>query len=47
VEDKEHVGRSKLDEDAEIEALLDENPCQTQEELTELLGVARSIYPCV
>jgi len=29
-------------ENAELKTLSDENPCQTQEELAELLGVARS-----
>jgi len=32
VEDKKHTGRPKLVEDAELEALFDEDPCQTQEE---------------
>jgi len=39
--DKEHAGKPKLDEDAELKALLDEDPCQTQEELAESLGVAQ------
>jgi len=38
VEDKEHVGRPKLIEDAELEALLDDDSCEMQKEL---LGVAR------
>jgi len=41
VEDKERAGKPKFVEDAELEALLDENPCQTQEELAESLGVAQ------
>jgi len=49
VEDKERAGRPKLIEYAEFEALLDENPCQTQEELAviELLGIAQFPFPCV
>jgi len=42
VEGKERAGRPKLDEDAELETLLDENPCQTKEELAKSLGVAQS-----
>jgi len=38
VEDKEHSGRPKVYEDAELEALLDEDSCQTQKELA-LTGV--------
>jgi len=40
VEDKERVRKPKLVEDAELEALFDEDLCQTQEELAETLGVA-------
>jgi len=43
VEDKERAKRPKLVEDADLKASFDEDPCQTQEELTESLGVARSI----
>ena len=32
IEDKEHSGRPKVYEDAEWEALLDQNSCRTQEE---------------
>ena len=32
IEDKERSGRPKVYEDAELEALLDQNSCQTQEE---------------
>ena len=39
VEDKEHSGRLKVYEDAELEALLDEDSCQTQKELALTLGV--------
>jgi len=42
VEDKERVGRPKLVENAEMEALLDEDPCQMQEELAESMGIAQS-----
>jgi len=35
-------GRPKTFEDAELEALLDEDPCQTQDELASALGVIRS-----
>jgi len=42
VEDKEcECGRPKLVENAELEALLHEDLCQTQEELAESLGVAQ------
>ena len=34
IEDKERNGRLKVYEDAELEALLDEDSCQTQKELT-------------
>ena len=37
--DKERSGRPKVYEDAELEALLDEDSCQTQEALT--LGVTQ------
>ena len=40
-EDKERSGRSKTFEDEELEALLDEDPCQTQEELAKSLGVTQ------
>lgn len=39
VEDKERSGAPKKFEDEELEALLDEDPCQTQNELAESLGV--------
>jgi len=32
-----------LIEDAELKALLDEDPCQTQEELSQSLEIARTI----
>lgn len=42
VEDHERPGQPKKFEDLELEALLDEDSCQTQEELAESLGVDRS-----
>ena len=39
VEDKERNGRPKVYEDAELESLLDEHSCQTQETLALTLGV--------
>ena len=39
VDDKERSGRPKVYEDAEMEALLDEDSCQTQEALA--LGVTQ------
>jgi len=41
VEDKERIGRSKVYEDAELEALLDEDSCQTQKELALTLEVTQ------
>jgi len=40
VKDKEHAGRSKLVECAKLEASLNEDLYQTEEELPESLGVA-------
>jgi len=42
VEDKERPGQPKKFEDGELEALLDEDSCQTQQELADSLGVDRS-----
>ena len=42
-EDKERPGHPKKIEDEESGTLLDEDPCQTQDELSESLGVNRSI----
>ena len=39
VDDRPHEGRPKTFENAELEALLDEDPCHTQEELASALGV--------
>ena len=41
VDDHPCEGRPKNFEDAELEELLDEDPCQTQEELASALGVTR------
>jgi len=41
VEDKERNGRPKMYEDAELEALLDEDSCQTQKELALTLGMTQ------
>jgi histone-lysine N-methyltransferase SETMAR len=41
VEDKERPGQVKKFEDEELEALLDEDSCQTQEELAKSLGVTQ------
>ena len=41
VEDKERSGRPKVYEDAELEALLDEDSCQTQKKLALTLGVTQ------
>jgi len=41
VEDKERSGRPKVYEDAELEALLDEDLCQTQKELAFTLGMTQ------
>ena len=45
VDERPREGRPKTFEDAELEALLDEDPGQTQEELASALGVTRhAIY---
>ena len=41
VEDKKPSGRPKVYEDTELEALLDEDSCQTQKELALTLGVTQ------
>ena len=41
VEDKERSGRPKVYEDAELEALLNKDSCQTQKELALTLGVTQ------
>ena len=45
VDDRPREGRPKTFEDAELEALLDEDPCQTQEELDLALVVTRQAIP--
>ena len=42
LEDEERPGQPKKFEDEELEALLDEYYCQTQEELAESLGVTQA-----
>ena len=42
LEDEERPGQPKKLEDEELEALLDEDYCQTQEELAESLGVTQA-----
>ena len=39
IEDKERSGRRKVYENAELEALLDQDSCQTQQKLARTLGV--------
>ena len=39
VDDRHSGGREKISEDAEVEALLEQDSCQNQEELTRSLGV--------
>ena len=41
LEDEERPGQPKKFKDEELEALLDEDCCQTQEQLTESLGVTQ------
>ncbi|GFT18533.1 mariner Mos1 transposase [Trichonephila clavipes] len=41
VEDQHGGGREKVFEDAELEALLDQDSCQTQQELSGSLGVTQ------
>ena len=42
LEDEEHPGQPKKFEDEDLEALLDEDCCQTQEELAEFLRVTQA-----
>jgi len=46
VKDKERSGRSKVYEDAELQALLDEDSCQTQKEFAIMLGVTQQTISC-
>ena len=41
IEDKKRSGKPKVYEDAELEALLDQDSCQTQEKLARTLGVTQ------
>ena len=41
VEDRHSDGREKVFEDAELEALLEQDSCQNQEELARSLGVTQ------
>ncbi|GJQ85523.1 hypothetical protein Trydic_g10824 [Trypoxylus dichotomus] len=41
VDDRPREGRPKTFKDAELEVLLDEDPCQTQQKLSSTLGVTR------
>lgn len=42
IEDKERTGQPKKFTDEDLEALIDENPCQTTEELAKALNVTHS-----
>ncbi|KAG5318407.1 MOS1T transposase, partial [Pseudoatta argentina] len=42
LQDRERSGASKKFEDEELETLLDEDPCQTQSDIAQLLGVDRT-----
>ena len=44
-EDNERPDYPKKIEEEELETLLDEDPCQTQDEMAESLGVDRSTIP--
>ena len=43
MENKERSGRPRAFEDEELQALVDENPCQTQKQLAEALNCAQSV----
>ena len=43
VEDRHGGGREKVFEDSELEALLDQGSCQTQQELAGSLGVTQQV----
>nr|KAF6387346.1 hypothetical protein mMyoMyo1_007855 [Myotis myotis] len=45
VKDKEHPGQPKKFEDQQLQALLDEDACQTQELLSERVNVAQQTIP--
>ena len=42
-EDKERSGRPRAFGDEELQALVNEDPCQTQKQLTEALNCAQSV----
>lgn len=42
-DERERPGRPKKFEDAELEALLNEDCCQTQKELADFLGVTQEV----
>ena len=44
IEDKERSGRPKVYEDVELEALLDRDSCQTQEQLARTLKVNQQAF---
>ena len=46
VDDRPREGRPKTFEDSKLKALLDEDPCQTQEELASALRVTQAIITC-
>jgi len=43
LEDEEHPGQSKKFKNEALEKLLEENPCRTQSELADALGVTQAI----
>ena len=43
MEDKERSGRPRIFKDEELQALVDENPCQMQKQLAEALNCAQSL----
>ncbi|GJQ83826.1 hypothetical protein Trydic_g5684 [Trypoxylus dichotomus] len=45
VKGRPHEGRAKTFERAELEALLDEDPCQTQQDLSSALEVPAKPFP--
>jgi len=44
IEDRHGTGREKVSKDAELEALLHQDSCQTQEELPGSLGVTQQAF---
>ena len=43
MEDKERSGRPRAFEDEELQALVDEDPCQMQKQFAEALNCAQSV----